>query len=108
MFACKPHWFALPKKIRDAVWREYRPGQELTKDPSLRYLAVQRLACAYSVFRAYDEKAVLEALRYVGEAITVAKEAEARGLGDPIEGLIPKEWPTKPSVKKARAKAKAL
>lgn len=106
MWGCSTHWFALPQKIRSAIWHEYRPGQELTKTPSLRYLAVQRLACAYSVFRAYDEKAVLEALRYVGEAITVAKECVEVGLGDPIEGLIPKEWP-KPA-KKAGGRAKYL
>jgi hypothetical protein len=106
MFACKPHWFALPERIRSAIWREYRPGQELDKDPSLRYLAVQRLACAYSVFRAYDEKAVFSALGYVGEAMRYAKECVEEGLGDPIEGLIPKDWP-KP-VKKANGRVKYL
>jgi hypothetical protein len=24
--ACRPHWFALPKDIRDAVWSGYRQG----------------------------------------------------------------------------------
>jgi hypothetical protein len=27
MFMCKRHWFALPKAMRDAIWRTYRPGQ---------------------------------------------------------------------------------
>lgn len=40
MFMCKPHWFALPKETRDAVWATYRPGQEVDKDPSDEYLAV--------------------------------------------------------------------
>jgi hypothetical protein len=111
MWGCKPHWFALPERIRNAIWREYRPGQELDKDPSLRYLAVQRLALAYSVFRPYDEKTVLSALRYVGEAMRYSKEAVVVGLGDPLEGLIPKDWPVKPKlklVKKARARSKTL
>jgi hypothetical protein len=104
---CPTHWFALPQKIRDAIWREYRPGQDLDKDPSLRYLAVQRLACAYSVFRPYDAKSVLSTLAYVAEAMRYSKEAIAEGFGDPLEGLIPKEWPTMPVVK-ARTRAKTL
>lgn len=28
MWGCKAHWFRLPKPIRDAIWRAYRPGQE--------------------------------------------------------------------------------
>lgn len=93
MFACKPHWFALPQKIRNAIWREYRPGQELDKNPSLRYLAVQQLACAYSVFKPHDEKAVVDALSYLANAVSCAKKAVAAGLGDPIEGIVPKDWP---------------
>ena len=27
MFMCKYHWFKLPKRLRDAIWRTYRPGQ---------------------------------------------------------------------------------
>jgi hypothetical protein len=93
MFACRAHWFALPPKIRSAIWREYRPGQEITKTPSLRYLAVQRLACAYSVFKPHDEKAVLEVFPYLAEAVSYAKKAVAAGLGDPLAGLVPAEWP---------------
>ena len=92
MFACRAHWWALPPKIRSAIWREYVPRQEITKRPTLRYMAVQRLACAYSVFKPHDEKAVLEALPYLGEAVRYSKEAIKAGLGDPLEGLVP-EWP---------------
>jgi hypothetical protein len=28
MFMCKPHWFMLPKSMRDEVWWEYALGQE--------------------------------------------------------------------------------
>lgn len=107
MFICRGHWFALPNRMRDAIWREYREGQEIDKRPSVRYLAVQQLACAHLVFRPNDEKAVLKALPYIGSALEYAKEAVAEGLGDPLEGLIPKEWPTMPVVK-ARGKAKTL
>lgn len=39
MWGCKKHWFMLPKRLRDEIWRTYRPGQEITKDPSDDYLA---------------------------------------------------------------------
>ena len=38
-FACKAHWFSLPKFLRDEIWRTYRPGQEITKTPSREYIA---------------------------------------------------------------------
>lgn len=40
MFMCKPHWFMLPKAMRDAIWDSYVPGQEIRKDPSLAYLQI--------------------------------------------------------------------
>jgi hypothetical protein len=95
MLFCLPHWRALPKKVQDAVWREYRSGQEIDKKPSLRYLAVQKLACAYSVFKPDDEIAVLEAIPFLQAATRYAKEAVAAGLGDPLENLVPKDWPVK-------------
>lgn len=107
MFACTGHWFALPNKMRDAIWREYREGQEIDKRPSVRYLAAQQLACAHLVFRPNDEKAVIKALPYISGVLECAKKAIADGLGDPLEGLIPKEWPTMPVVK-AQGKAKTL
>jgi hypothetical protein len=40
MWGCKPHWFKLPKRLRDKVWMAYEPGQEQRMDPSDEYLAV--------------------------------------------------------------------
>ena len=40
MWGCKPHWFRLPKRLRDMVWAAYVPGQEITKTPSNEYLDV--------------------------------------------------------------------
>jgi len=52
MWGCRTHWFTLPKHLRDAIWREYRPGQEIDKHPSEAYmevaLEVQRWAVAYN------------------------------------------------------------
>lgn len=40
MWGCKPHWFNLPKELRDKVWSAYIPGQEIRMDPSDEYLTV--------------------------------------------------------------------
>jgi hypothetical protein len=40
MWGCKPHWFALPKRLRDRIWATYRRGQEVTKTPSAAYIEV--------------------------------------------------------------------
>lgn len=93
MWGCRQHWFALPLKIRNAIWREYRPGQENDKRPSVRYLAVQRLACAHSVFKPDDEEAALRALVYLQEAVRYQREAIKEGLGDPLANLIARDWP---------------
>lgn len=42
MWGCRKHWFTLPKRLRDAVWDAYVPGQEQRMDPSTAYLAVAR------------------------------------------------------------------
>lgn len=47
MFMCKRHWYMLPKAYRDAVWAAYRPGQEDTKNPSVSYLEVTKIAIEY-------------------------------------------------------------
>jgi hypothetical protein len=40
MFMCKPHWFSLPKSMRDEVWDVYVPGQEDRMDPTDEYIEV--------------------------------------------------------------------
>lgn len=44
MLMCRRHWFMVPKQMRDAVWAEYRPGQEIDKRPSGAYLEVMAAA----------------------------------------------------------------
>lgn len=39
MLACRAHWYALPRRIRDRIWRTYRAGQEIDKQPSDEYTA---------------------------------------------------------------------
>jgi hypothetical protein len=47
MFMCKPHWFSLPKPMRDWIWAVYRPGQEITKTPSPEYLEAAQACIDY-------------------------------------------------------------
>ncbi len=42
LWGCSKHWFSLPVGLRRAIWATYRPGQEITKDPSPEYIAAAR------------------------------------------------------------------
>ncbi len=44
MFMCRPHWFLVPKPMRDRIWATYRAGQEISKDPSDAYDVAARAA----------------------------------------------------------------
>jgi len=87
MLFCRAHWFALRKPMRDAVWREYQPGQEDDKQPSLRYLAVMERAIAEVAFRPNDEEAAVIAARHAMIAESLRTRAIENGDGDPLEGL---------------------
>ena len=41
-WACPPHWYSLPKSLRQRIWSAYRPGQEITKTPSKVYIEAIR------------------------------------------------------------------
>lgn len=88
MFACKPHWFALPKKFRDAIWSEYREGQEDRKDPSYRYMAVQTAARARLAF---SQREPAQAWGLVLDANGYRSTAVHRLEGDPF-ALLPWPW----------------
>jgi hypothetical protein len=51
MWGCRQHWFALPLGLRNQVWAAYRPGQEVTKTPSLSYVEVARQVQAWIAAR---------------------------------------------------------
>lgn len=44
LWGCSDHWFKLPPSIRAEIWRTYREGQEIDKDPSPEYLKAARRA----------------------------------------------------------------
>lgn len=47
LWGCAKHWFALPVAIRKSISTAYRPGQEITKNPSAEYLAAAQKAQDY-------------------------------------------------------------
>jgi hypothetical protein len=42
MWGCYRHWMKLPKRLRDAIWAAFRPGQEANMTPSGEYVRVAR------------------------------------------------------------------
>lgn len=54
-WGCTAHWFKLPKGIRSAIWRAYRPGQELTKSPDKAYLSAAKAAQEWIAQQARNE-----------------------------------------------------
>lgn len=47
MWGCKPHWYRLPKHLRDRIWAAYVPGQEITKTPSREYIEAAQAVQAW-------------------------------------------------------------
>lgn len=84
---CREHWYALPAKVRAAIWREYREGQEVDKKPSTAYLAVQAYARAKLAFKPNDEAAALAASRPMLLALKYAARCVEAGELDPLRGL---------------------
>ncbi len=88
---CAPHWFQTRPELRRAVWREYSNGQERTKTPSMRYLAVQRLAVAELAFKPHDEQAAAVAGGIILQGERFRRRAIENGQGDPWVGLLKPE-----------------
>ena len=41
---CGRHWRMVPRFLQYAIWKHYRPGQEIDKRPSVEYLEAMRQA----------------------------------------------------------------
>lgn len=87
LFVCRMHWGKLSEPLKVAIWREYRPGQERDKQPSLRYLAVQTLARGELAFVPHDEAAAHLSANLFAAARVLREQAVAAGLGDPFEPI---------------------
>ncbi len=82
---CRRHWSALKPTTQQAVWREYRPGQETDKRPSLRYLAVHMWAVGELAFKPHDERAAALCGAWIIRAEIARAEAIEAGQGDPLK-----------------------
>jgi hypothetical protein len=91
LFMCLTHWRGLKPRTQAAVLREYRPGQEVDKNPSASYLAVQRFAVMEAAFKPNDEAAAHICGQYLFEAMQWQNVAVSRGEGNPLRGLINEE-----------------
>lgn len=41
-FCCTHHWRMIPRHLQRKIWAAYRPGQEVDKSPTARYMEVMR------------------------------------------------------------------
>lgn len=46
-FMCLRHWRMVPRKMQQAIWATYVPGQEIRKDPTPEYLDAATSAVRY-------------------------------------------------------------
>lgn len=96
LLMCRRHWYMVPPRLRCHVWAEYRRGQEQTKNPSLRYLAVAHAAVALV---AYAEGTKSSNAELVERAALAREKAERcielcriKDLGNPLVD-IDLNWP---------------
>lgn len=82
---CAPHWHQTRKTLQNAIWNEYRAGQEERKDPTDRYLAIQQLCVSELAWRRPGCSAAATA--YADRAEVFRQRAIAAGEGDPFEQL---------------------
>lgn len=47
-WGCRLHWYSLPAELRRELWRNYRPGQEVDKQPSAAYMQAFAEALLFS------------------------------------------------------------
>lgn len=47
MFMCRKHWYMVPRTLRNMIWLEYVPGQEIRKDPTPAYLDITAVAISH-------------------------------------------------------------
>lgn len=79
MLMCRAHWWMVPTGLRAEVWRTYRAGQEITKDPSAEYLRAMRDAIE-AVAKREAEIAQLPKCAACGKAFAYnARPAELNG-----------------------------
>ncbi len=38
MHMCLKHWRMVPEPVKNLIWKHYRPGQEIDKQPTVEYI----------------------------------------------------------------------
>lgn len=98
IFACKQHWYMVPKPLRDAIWRTYRRGQEVTKNPSKAYVAAATAAIAAVALKEQEGKAREEWLPFLDSRPEVARPTPTPlpWLDTASEAALRARWPHRP------------
>lgn len=85
LLMCRRHWFMVPRELQRGVWAEYRPGQEVDKNPTSEYLlAAHRAVLAVAV---KEGKLTVELARRLLEKLekrlaSLEGEPQQKGLFD--------------------------
>lgn len=66
MFMCRKHWWSLPKRMRDNIWKYYRPGQ----------------CNDWNISHEYAE-AAKEAVRYIANKESIKPDVSVYEMLDP-------------------------
>lgn len=51
LFMCLKHWRMVPKVGQDDIWKHYRIGQEIRKDPTSEYIKAAQRAQAFVLMK---------------------------------------------------------
>lgn len=70
---CPRHWRMVPSRLQLAVWAQYKPGQEVRKDPSPRYL----VAMADAINAVAEKEGRAERMPYPAADLSVPASALA-------------------------------
>lgn len=64
MFMCLPHWNMVPKFAQNDIWKTYRRGQEIDKNPSSQYIKATQVARMFVAMRekGFSESEIIECL----------------------------------------------
>ena len=109
-WGCPKHWFSLPVRLRELIWKHYRRGQEVTKRPSPEYIDAAQQVQAWIIEQTKMHQARAKKFPYGHgpklsesdfEELRIASAAKKkRALSEPRSSEQPQG---RPRVKKLKA-----
>jgi hypothetical protein len=65
---CLKHWKLVPRNFQLDIWKHYKPGQEISKDPTNEYVKAAQRAIAVVIMaeQGLSEKQMLQLLESKG------------------------------------------